>query len=256
VALTAAGTLDPGRAQVVSKEDAVALVEALVGAQSGKSVVTGTIGTATSRAYDIEGPTFRAAVDAATGEIGFLTRFDKVPDAKDVSISKTAAIDAATALVRRGGISAPDVTPVVELIDHGTAWEYRVTWNKRVGEVEVPDQLVIRINPVTGDWYSLVRVHRAYTQPPVAKVARQEAIDSGLATIDPAARVESADLVIVFGDDGTQLLAWRLLFVLGDEGGYQAGRALLIDAISGKSIPLPTLDGAAPPPESDASPKS
>jgi hypothetical protein len=240
VGALAAASLDSGRSQNATAADAMASVRDLVG-PVGALTVTGTIETAYSRAFRVEGLNLEAAVDMATGEIGYVTLFDKVPRVAGANISVARAKAAAAALLTRRGVSAPNSDGTVSLDKHGTSWEYRVTWAKRVNAAMVPDQLTVLVNPMTGDWYSLVRIERPYVDPSAPAVTVDEATALGLKSIAAGARLEAFDLQVVFLANGQQRLAWSLQFVTGDPDGYEAGQNVLIDAMTGSVIELKDL---------------
>ena len=105
----------------------------------------------------------------------------------------------------------------------------------------VPDQLTVLVNPMTGDWYSLVRIKRPYVDPSAPAVTVDGATALGLKSIAAGARLETFDLQVVFLANGQQRLAWSLQFVTGDPDGYEAGQNVLIDAMTGSVIGLKDL---------------
>jgi hypothetical protein len=240
------GAPDRGRAEALSANDAGTKIGAILGAGHRPARFVGVIQTATSKAYHFTGPDFDAAVDVATGEIGFVTLFGAVPGEQGVRISSAVAVANARSAISAVGATPPAVEPVVELLDHGTASEYRVTWARHENGVLVPDQLIVRINPISGSWYSVIRIKREYSTPPSPVIDRDGAIARGRASFGATARLESGELVIAFDATGRQRLLWSLLFGVGDPAGYEDGRSLLLDAITGTEIDVSDLGITVP----------
>ena len=125
----------------------------------------------------------------------------------------------------------------MELLDHDSFSEYRVTWSRRVNGATAPYIRVVSINPATGDVFALVDIHRDYGNPEAPAVSRDQAVAIAKRELEPTARLVSSDLAVVFSPKGVQGLAWNLQFVEGDEGGYSIGRFVAIDALSGQLLP-------------------
>ena len=97
------------------------------------------------------------------------------------------------------------------LIDHGDSCEYHVTWTKRVGDVLVPDNRSVSVNPETGVVFGFQDHRHPYSQPPAAKVSKSAAIAKAISTVAPGSdATATAELQVVFDMSGSQHLVWQV----------------------------------------------
>ena len=228
---------DPGRLARVSGAAAVAKVAAISGLDPKALAASETVDGVVSRALTVRGPGVEAVVDVATGEVGYVTFFRRVPTTKATSVAEPRALQVAQQFVSDHGIDVAGLTSKFERLDHLDFIEYRITWSTRMNGALVPDQRVISINPDTGEVYALVNIRRAYAAPPTPTITAAEATDIAAKTVDGPVRLESADLVIRFSDVGKQLLVWNVTFREGDPEGFVKGRHIVVDALTGEVLP-------------------
>ena len=227
---------DPGRGTEISTSAAINVVRGSAHLDGGPLDIQGIRTTQSSRAYQISGPNVEAAVDVRTGKIGLLTLLDHVPVSADIAVSPAVALASAAGIAADNAIGQPAVAPQVELVDHGSIAEYRVSWILRVNRVAVPDQLVVRVNPSTGQWFSVIRIDRPYALPPDPALDMAAARSAAMRSLGPDVVLVGGELVLAFKPDGTQRLVWSLAFIDGDPQGEHVGRSVMIDAMTGEQI--------------------
>jgi hypothetical protein len=228
---------DPGRVAKVNGADAVKKVAAIAGRDPMALSVDGTIDGVASRAITVRGAGIEAAVDVATGEIGYLTFFDRVPKSKTTTVAESRVLPIARQFATDHGISVKGLTPQFTRLDHLDFVEYRITWSARVNGALVPDQRIVSINPDTGEVYALVNISRPYVDPPSPTVTAEEATGVAAKTLDGPAELQTADLIVRFSDAGKQELVWSVSFREGAEDGYVIGRHVFVDALTGEVQP-------------------
>lgn len=237
-AVASAAPGDPGRGSSIGPDEAIAVVRAATRSDEALAV-TGSTDSPTSRGYVVSGPRTDAIVDVATGELGLLSFADLAPTSTAVSLTASDAVASAQSYADLVRINLPKVEPTVSLADHGSTVEYVVVWARRVNDVVVPDQLVMKVNATTGAVFSLVRVDRPFVDPSPAKVTRADAIRAADASLGDAKRkVLDADLTVVFDPSGVQRSVWRVSYRVEDGAGSYFGSLVLVDASTGATVPV------------------
>ena len=233
-----AGSGDSGRTATITQAEAVARVRAASRSQRDLKV-TGTVGSPVSRAYVVSGGGVDGIVDVSTGELGMLALSDNAPDSTVVSISPEQAVAAASGFLSAHAIASPKVPPVVVLSDHSSTVEFVVSWVRRVNGIVVPDQTIVKVNPLSGAVFSVVRIHRPFQEPGAAKVSKTEADAAARAKLGGAdATLERADAAITFDDaTGAQRVAWRLEYKVKDAAGAFFGQLVSVDTTTGDILP-------------------
>jgi hypothetical protein len=228
---------DPGRVAKVSNSDALAKVAAISGLDQKTLTVAETIEGVASRAITVRGAGIEAAVDVATGDVGYLTFFDRVPTSKKTTIAESRVLPIARQFAADHGIRVIGLTPQFERLDHLDFVEYRITWSARVNGALVPDRRIVSINPDSGEVYALVNISRPYAKPPNPTVTAEEATNLAAKVVEGHAELQTADLVVRFSDAGEQELVWSVSFREGDADGYVIGRHVFVDALTGEVRP-------------------
>jgi hypothetical protein len=228
---------DPGRVAKVSNADAVKKVADVTGRDPKVLSVAETIDGVASRAITVRGAGIEAAIDVATGEVGYLTFFDRVPTSKTTTVAESRVLPIARQFAADHAIDVKGLTPQFTRLDHLDFVEYRITWSARVNGALVPDQRIVSINPDTGEVYALVNISRPYVDPPSPTVTAEEATDVAAKTLEGPAELQAADLVVRFSEAGQQGLVWSVSFREGAEGSYVIGRHVFVDALTGEVQP-------------------
>lgn len=233
-----AGSGDSGRTPTITDAEAVARVRAASRSQADLKV-TGTVESPVSRAFVVSGRGVDGIVDVNTGELGMLALSDNAPDSTAVSISEGEAVAAASEFLSAHAISSPKVSPIVVLSDHSSTAEFVVSWVQRVNGIVVPDQTIVKVNPSSGAVFSVVRIHRPFSEPGVAKVSKAEADAAARAAFGGAdATLARAEVGVTFDTaTGAQRVAWRLEYKVKDRAGAFFGQLVSVDATTGEILP-------------------
>ncbi len=192
-----AGTTAPA----VNAEMAIALARPYL-ATGSEETLTATLNAGAGRAFfEISGTNFSAGVDATTGLVMGVLRLDLLPDTAMVSKIPVQAQEAAAAFLTEHGIPFDGMDAAVELIDHGTAKEYRVTWTRTKNGILLDDERQVSVNPRTGAVFGFTDTRPRPGAAGAVLVDRDTAIRAAVAmwgqgagtTVDEATLIVSRD---------------------------------------------------------------
>lgn len=162
-------------------------------------------------AYRVTSEDIIAMVDAATGRVTMFLDNAAMPTSATVVLGKDAALAKATAWLAAHAVGTDGLSPVAELVDHGSTQEYQVVLQARAGGVRLPHRIDVSVNPATGDVYGFVLFDRAYTAPPPPVLTLDQAIAAAREEeADPGAKVTASELAVAFDATGAQLLVYEL----------------------------------------------
>jgi hypothetical protein len=241
----AGGAMDEARTTAISKEQAVANVTSFVGqaADAKDMVISEPIDGIVGRFYQVDGPEVSASVDAHTGAITSILFTLLVPVAGTVTIDAAEAIQTATKFLEIRHVSAFDFTESVRLVNHGESSEYVVSWERRVGEILVPDSMTVGIDAATGQVFRFLSLHRDYVDPGLPSIGEKAAIELGVKASDLEGPivVDEARLRIAFNEVGTQRLVWEVFLSAArptnEEEPMGISHAIVeVDATSGNAV--------------------
>ena len=193
-----AGTSAPA----VDAEMAIALVRPYLPAGSEETLTATLNDTGPRVFFKVEGKDFSAGVDATTGLVISVLRFDLLPDTPVVSKILAQAHAAAAAFLTEHGIPFDGMDAAVTLIDHGDTKEYQVTWTRTVNGILLDDERQVSVNPRTGAVYGFTDTRPRPGNPGAVLVDRGTAIRTAVAmwgqgagtTVDEATLIVSRDL--------------------------------------------------------------
>lgn len=215
----------------VDAEGARAALEAFLGRPVDVQV-TGPETGASGPFYQLQGADISAAVSATDGRVVSILLLDAVPSSRVTKLSPADALTAATAYVEAHGLSVDGLGAGVELVDHGEAVAYEVTWTKVERGIELPVRTILQVDAATGAIFSFLDVRRPYAEPPAPVVSRELAVSAArIAAAMSSASVDGAKLLVSFTPDGRQQLVWEIALTDG------VSHALVdVDAISGSAV--------------------
>jgi hypothetical protein len=125
-----------------------------------------------------------------------------------------------------------------EVLDHGDAGkEYVFIWNEEINGVYTLNQVMVTVDPGTGEVASYVGIQRPLLVKPELVISKDDAIDKAIGLFDGIfVKDSSAEPHIVYLEDGTQCVAW-IVEVTGEEkdGGIPGG-SVTIDAVNGEIL--------------------
>ena len=229
----ASGNPCPAQAGV-TKAEAIAAVEALIGRKLVSPDVSGPQAAASGSLYQVMEAGVDAWVDAATGRVTSLLMMP-VPETTNMALSPAEAQTAAAAYLTAHSIPFDGLTPAVTVEDHGCCKFYVVTWQRYVNGITVPDTRIVKLDPSNGAVFSFTDTRGTYAPVSSPKISREEAIR--LASIasgysDPL--VATVELKADGGPFWPGRMVWSVQF--DQRAGASSGAAIVyVDAITGEA---------------------
>jgi hypothetical protein len=211
---------DPLRSVAISPADAAQRFTAALGQNKGVLAaatspgaprVSAAIDGAFETFYQVDSPEGSGFVDVHSGRIIGMAYLGSLPTTKQVLISSAQAEQIAGDFLTSLAVPTTGLTAVVTLVDHGDSCEYQVAWTEHVGDVLVPDNRSVSVNPETGVVFGFQDHRHPYSQPAAAKVSKAAAIATAISTVAPDGdATATADLQVVFDLSGNQYLLWQV----------------------------------------------
>lgn len=207
---TANPTANPG---VLTPAEAIDRVVAFVGepALTADLVANGPNDGNGLAFYEVANAHLTAEVDSQTGAVVSVLFLDSDPPLGEGPTADE-AIAIAEAYVVDRGIAVDGMTRTVERKDHGETWEWSVEWVRMAGNVILPDNLAVGVDPF-GNVFRFVSYKRPYSSPPAPEVdqATAETYAAEAAFGDePRTRIDSATLRLLVYPNGGQQLVWQI----------------------------------------------
>lgn len=169
--------------------------------------------------YKITSDTAVGTIDASDGHVASLVILGSVPTGNSVKVDQGLATRSGQSYLDQLGVSTSGFTAHAELIDHGSYKEWDVRWQRRVNGALTPETLEVSVDPDTGRVFSLVNVSTPFTTPPTPTVQSDAAVAAAQKHLGwKSASPVTADLVISFAPDGTQLLVWQVVLTTSQNG--------------------------------------
>jgi hypothetical protein len=161
--------------------------------------------------YDVTGANIAATVDVSTGNVLTLLYTGR-GGAGGGRLTGEQAVAIATDFLDSHSVSYDGMTLSVDKVDHGETWEWDVKWDRFAGNILLPDQIQVGVNPA-GQVWRWVHHRQPYSSPGVPRIdqATAEAAAIAAAFVDtPQTSIESAQLTLKVDADGGQRLVWEV----------------------------------------------
>ncbi len=177
-------------------------------------------------------------VNANTGVIERITFKDAMRNSSIVRLSEDEAKKRAEDFVKKFGGLSPNMKLVeAKLLDHGVGKEYQFIWVETIFGIEMPNRIVISVNPNTGQVMSYMGILRQVEVQLKPKVSKEEAMEMATKQFDLKKIMHSnARLSVEYPEKGVQRLVWIVEVEGEPENGIMQGGLVAVDAVSGEVI--------------------
>jgi len=240
-----AASVTVGPSGTITREQAVAAAEAFLGRKLANPTV-GDPADDPNGYYQVaeEGtdaaPGVVVEVDPATGRVISMIALGEV--APGVNITEQQAIAAAQKFLTAHGVPFDGMEVTVELVDHGAAQQFYVTWQRYVDGAAVPDSRAVTVDGRTGEVVSFVDFRRPYGPVAGPKIGREDAIrlatqKSGLTT----PKISKVELAVIPVGEWAGRTAWSVQLsaevpIPGSSSGYISAFWIYVDATTGETL--------------------